>query len=409
MGRDCSMCRDGTFNLQENNPNGCQSCFCSGLTSQCSSANGFVRSVLTTTFNSSANSLLNGWEITSSNENIDLIPSDSGVIVPSGSNVSLSAPSQYLGNMLSSYNQFLVVRLTSRNESIADSIPNFDIVLVSDSLRLHANLNRVTDGVYSVQFHEIAGWINLINSTQASILELQQVLLSITSLSISLRLDTDVVVSQISLETAVRSYGTGEPVTWVEQCDCPLGYSGLSCEQCAPGFTKTAPDICEPCQCNGFSVDCDPDTGICTNCTQSTEGSSCEACRQGHYGDPSRGISCEPCPCPLVQPNGQFSNECILLPNSQAMCTNCPRGHTGQNCESCISGYFGDPTGSLTGQPSMCTDCQCNGNIDQNDPLSCNATTGTCTRCLGNTSGDLCEQCADEFYGDAIDAKNCTG
>ena len=42
---------------------------------------------------------------------------------------------------------------------------------------------------------------------------------------------------------------------------------GLSCEECAPGYTKTRSGLylgtCEPCSCNGKSSTCDPDDGVC--------------------------------------------------------------------------------------------------------------------------------------------------
>ena len=81
---------------------------------------------------------------------------------------------------------------------------------------------------------------------------------------------------------------------------------------------------------------------------------------------------------------------------------------TGQQCESCINGYFGDPTGNF-GIPTLCSDCQCSGNIDTIDPNACDRLTGLCIGCLFNTTGDQCERCLDGLYGDAIVAKNCTG
>ena len=90
------------------------------------------------------------------------------------------------------------------------------------------------------------------------------------------------------------------------------------------------------------------------------------------------------------------------------MCLNCPVGHTGSRCESCSAGFFGDPTGE-NGFPTGCSGCLCNGNIDSDLPNSCNTMTGICLQCINNTAGDMCERCADGFYGDAIIAKNCTG
>ena len=57
--------------------------------------------------------------------------------------------------------------------------------------------------------------------------------------------------------------GIGRAVL-VEQCSCPTGYSGTSCEACAPGFQRNpTTGQCQGCNCNGHSNDCDPRTGRC--------------------------------------------------------------------------------------------------------------------------------------------------
>lgn len=38
IGPGCNMCRQGTFNLQKNNDDGCTECFCFGKTSRCESS-----------------------------------------------------------------------------------------------------------------------------------------------------------------------------------------------------------------------------------------------------------------------------------------------------------------------------------------------------------------------------------
>ena len=64
-----------------------------------------------------------------------------------------------------------------------------------------------------------------------------------------------------------------EIATDVEKCECPPGYKGLSCEDCAPSWTRfinqNAPaneeiplGICVPCDCHGGST-CHPETGEC--------------------------------------------------------------------------------------------------------------------------------------------------
>lgn len=54
----------------------------------------------------------------------------------------------------------------------------------------------------------------------------------------------------------------------VEMCGCPEGYNGLSCEDCAIGYTRSFTGIylgtCVPCECSGRSKECDPETGECS-------------------------------------------------------------------------------------------------------------------------------------------------
>lgn len=56
----------------------------------------------------------------------------------------------------------------------------------------------------------------------------------------------------------------------VEQCQCPMGYRGLSCQYCDIGFTRISSynplSACVLCFCNGHSSDCDPNTGVCKVC-----------------------------------------------------------------------------------------------------------------------------------------------
>ena len=46
-----------------------------------------------------------------------------------------------------------------------------------------------------------------------------------------------------------------------------------------------------------------------------------------------------------------------------------------------------------------------------NETGNCNTTTGECLKCVNNTSGPMCDQCADGYFGDAItgtcEGKNC--
>ena len=54
----------------------------------------------------------------------------------------------------------------------------------------------------------------------------------------------------------------------VEDCRCPEGYTGLSCERCAQGYLRVSDGRggigrCVRCNCNGHASSCDPDSGRC--------------------------------------------------------------------------------------------------------------------------------------------------
>lgn len=130
----------------------------------------------------------------------------------------------------------------------------------------------------------------------------------------------------------------------VEDCSCPNEFSGPSCQECARGYARPSGDIrdmCVQCNCNNQTLDCNSTTGVCLNCTGNTEGENCESCIRGYYGDPTRGIPCMPCTCPLAA--NSFSATCFLDVDDQQTCDSCELGYTGRNCDVCMDGYFGNP------------------------------------------------------------------
>ena len=129
----------------------------------------------------------------------------------------------------------------------------------------------------------------------------------------------------------------------VEECLCPDGFSGSSCQNCDNGYFRPSGDIrdtCVRCECNNQSLNCDM-FGVCLNCTGNSEGSNCEQCVSGYYGDPTKGIPCSRCSCPLV--DNSFSVTCFLDIDNQQTCDACQLGYIGRTCEMCGDGYFGNP------------------------------------------------------------------
>lgn len=68
-------------------------------------------------------------------------------------------------------------------------------------------------------------------------------------------------------------------------------------------------------------------SGVC-ECSDFTAGATCEYCQDGYYGNALIGTpgDCQPCPCPDRTSCAQIAE------TGQVVCTNCPRGQTGERC-----------------------------------------------------------------------------
>lgn len=290
--------------------------------------------MLTTAF-ATIDPVLQGWMLVSASSDdpispsvLSTPPSREGVTLEANIGAYLEAPVDFLGNKLSSYAQYLRVEVGVAAESTLEH----DVILVGSGITVATNFSLAESG-FRVLLHESAGWVRTDSPTTLSTEDFQRLLSSLTRLLITASFDTDVVLLSIGLDTALHQSQlvntTGmEEVTFVENCECPENYTGLSCDVCSPGYTRAPLGDCELCQCNGLSLDCDPDTGTCLNCSGSTTGRSCELCERGTYGDPISGVECLPCPCPFPTEPGQFTDECVLDGGSPT-CLNCPPGHTG--------------------------------------------------------------------------------
>ncbi|XP_036024630.1 LOW QUALITY PROTEIN: laminin subunit alpha-2 [Onychomys torridus] len=422
-GEHCSRCKSGFFNLQEDNPKGCDECFCSGVSNRCQSSYWTYDSVQD----------MRGWYLTDISGHIQVAPQLDNPDSPHQISISnsearrslldgyyWSAPAPYLGNKLPAVGGQLTFTISydlEEEEEDTEKILQLMIILQGNNLRIstaykEVYLDPTEEHIEELPLKEGSFTIHGTNlpvsrkDFMTVLANLERVLIQITY---NLGMDAIFRLSSVNLESAVP-YPTDRSIaTAVEVCQCPPGYSGSSCESCWPRYRRVNGTIfggtCEPCQCFGHAESCDDITGECLNCKDHTGGPYCNECLPGFYGDPTRGTSedCQPCACPLNIPSNNFSPTCHLDRSLGLICDECPVGYTGPRCERCAEGYFGQP--SIPG--GSCQPCQCNDNLDFSIPGSCDSLSGSCLICKPGTTGRYCELCADGYFGDAVDAKNC--
>lgn len=422
-GGDCSRCKMGFFNLQEANPKGCEECFCSGVSDRCQSSYWTYGNIQD----------MNGWYLTDISGRTQVAPQRDSLHSPEQISISnaqvrqalpnsyyWSAPAPYLGNKLPAAGGQLTFTISydlEEEEEDIERILQLMIILEGNDLRI----STAQEEVYLQPSEEHVHTLLLKEESfgrhgthfPVSRREFMTVLANVERILIQITysfvMDAIFRLSSVNLESAVPYPTDANVAAAVEVCQCPPGYSGSSCESCWPRHRRVNGTlyggICEPCQCFGHAESCDDITAECLNCKDHTGGPYCNKCLPGFYGDPTKGTSedCQPCACPLNIPSNNFSPTCHLDRSLGLVCDACPVGYTGPRCERCAEGYFGQP--AVPG--GSCQPCQCNDNLDFSIPGSCDSLSGSCLICKPGTTGQYCERCADGYFGDAVDAKNC--
>ncbi|XP_060696082.1 attractin [Hemiscyllium ocellatum] len=165
--------------------------------------------------------------------------------------------------------------------------------------------------------------------------------------------------------------------------------------QCMEWYTKNS---CQAENCSGYRTcsDCleQPGCGWCTDPSNTGKGQCIEGSYRGPLKIPAINTPYVPvlnvsmCPaetkynwsfiqCPACQCNGHC--KCV----NESICEKCEDLTTGKHCETCISGYYGDPTNG-----GSCQSCKCNGHA-----TICNTKTGRCFCTTKGIKGDKCQLC----------------
>ncbi|XP_052450996.1 basement membrane-specific heparan sulfate proteoglycan core protein isoform X25 [Carassius gibelio] len=364
-GSTCSTCKQGTFYLSPANKDGCLSCFCMGVTQQCSSSRHY-RDVVSTIFapgnyqgfalvnRQRTNRIDNGFSIELSTDGTQLSYTNFNYLGQEPHYWQL--PKAYQGDKVGAYGGKLKYTISYVPGPRGSPIEDADVQIIGNDITLVARQPwRRGQGARESRDFEIVfreeHWQRP-DGMPATREHLMMVLADLDDILIRASYHTEMRSSSISglrMDIAVPEYTGLAQALEVEQCQCPPGYRGLSCQDCAPGYTRTGGGLylghCEPCECNGHSDSCHPETGICTNCQHNTKGELCEQCADGFFGDPTAGTpeDCQACACPGTDPDNQFSRTCESLGNGGYQCTACQPGYTGRYCERCAPGYVGNP------------------------------------------------------------------
>ncbi|XP_055337185.1 laminin subunit alpha-1-like [Paramacrobiotus metropolitanus] len=423
-GSRCERCKEGFFNLDAANPQGCSPCFCFGVTDVCQSVNGNVTKTVT----------LDGWILTDITGSRILYPTylNGTPVIVADDSYELDvfywlAPKEYRGNRLVSYGgklDYSITFIKGRGDLTGSYTADVDVIMEGNGMRIGKGerfFRESTPHHLSVLLQE-QGWnhvsLNGILSESVSKEIFMTVLANVEKLMIRGTYHTRQLESRllmVAISQADRNAREGLRLTSVEECSCPAGYSGLSCETCTAGHRRVNSTlyngICVPCQCYAHASHCDPSSGECRDCQHNTTGFFCETCASGYYGDAQSGDpeACKPCACPSLLSTNNFSPTCmtgksLTLPDDY-VCTNCPFGYVGAKCEMCADGYFGNPL--VPG--NFCQPCDCNGNIDSAALGNCERLSGKCLKCVGHTEGFNCERCETGYYGSALrhDCRAC--
>lgn len=262
-------------------------CFCSGVGISCSSAD-----IQTLSFET-----LNDWKITDISRGEIFYPNldaDTGNLVygmydmTDVDSLYWMAPVGYTGNKLTSYGSRISLHVSwvfirGDTSGHPTSAPNI-ILFGRNGLKIaYEHKEYESDTVVMDVILKEEGWYHLQDnpSVYRGVLvtraEFMSILVDVESILIRGFFHTDQVETILERAT-IYTGGTelgARATTLVEECTCPPGYTGFSCESCEFGYIRMLENNstkCIPCPCNGHSNSCDLHSGSCGECMHNTYG-----------------------------------------------------------------------------------------------------------------------------------------
>ncbi|KAK8750302.1 hypothetical protein OTU49_014768 [Cherax quadricarinatus] len=396
------VCQPPQFNEGAVTPQDCLTCFCFGATDQCYSTDRYITQLPPPASESfslvgvNQDQFQGNYVIRASQYPLSsryLIPQSANVVQltvdrtklggPSDLLVYYSLPDSHKGQQLSAYGGYLRYKIKYSSIGAGQAISGPDVIIMGNNITLmhvhdgtfHPNHENQVDVKFQTGqwFKRVVGRGQAIKSQElANREEIMMVLENMELLLIRALyndgLFVNVTLSDVQLDTTVISSSNQGRAVLVEECRCPQGYLGLSCQDCAPNYRRV--------QQGPWLGRCVPDL----------------ECSAMEYGDPANGIPCLPCSCPLTSPNNQFGTSCYLANDGLVTCS-CRQGYQGRRCELCASGYEGNPT--IPGGS-----CRPAGECDPAGShfIRADPNTGLC-HCKEFVTGPKCDQCKpDSFY-----------
>ncbi|XP_049312046.1 basement membrane-specific heparan sulfate proteoglycan core protein isoform X31 [Bactrocera dorsalis] len=382
VGPRCDTCAPESFHLNSFTYTGCIECFCSGLTKQCSSSS-WYRDQISSSFGRSG--APHGFELirdykAAQPSKVNFQQYNSALTFNqqlSPDPLYWSLPAPFLGDKITAYGGKLSYNLSynplpgglmSRNTAPDVVISGEDITIIHYR---KAGVNPSQPSSYSVPIIESA-W----QRPDGQVVNREHLLMTLSKIDaiyIKATYTTstkDGQLTQVSLDIATQN-NIGTPRAYeVEECRCPVGYIGLSCERCAPGYKRLSEGglylgVCIQCECNGHSDQCDAETGTCINCEHNTAGEFCDRCAPGYVGNASGGTpnDCSPDyePYPPPAPGNQTIECAYCNRDGTASCSGnycaCKPNVVGPYCSECRPGTYG----LSERNPDGCEECYCSG------------------------------------------------